>query len=32
MVPIIDLLCRYGRGMTEATPLHAVIVVQVGSR
>ena len=32
MVPIIDLRCRFGQGMTEATPLHVVIVVQVGSR
>src|SRR5215468_5975769 len=32
MVPIIDLRCRFGQGMTEATPLHVVIVVQIGSR
>jgi purine-binding chemotaxis protein CheW len=32
MVPIIDLRCRFGQGMTEATALHVVIVVQVGSR
>ncbi len=32
MVPIIDLRCRFGEGLTEATPLHIVIVVQVGSR
>jgi purine-binding chemotaxis protein CheW len=32
MVPIIDLRCRFGQGMTEATPLHVAIVVQVGSR
>src|SRR5215510_5174758 len=31
MVPIIDLRCRFGQGMTEATPLHVVIVVQIGS-
>jgi purine-binding chemotaxis protein CheW len=30
MVPIIDLRCRFGRGMTETTPLHVVIVVQIG--
>src|SRR5215470_4449095 len=24
MVPIIDLRCRFGQGMTEATPLHVV--------
>ena len=32
MVPIIDLRCRFGQGVTEATPLHIVIIVQVGSR
>ncbi|HKA81300.1 MAG TPA: chemotaxis protein CheW [Xanthobacteraceae bacterium] len=30
MVPIIDLRCRFGEGLTEATPLHVVIVVQIG--
>jgi purine-binding chemotaxis protein CheW len=32
MVPIVDLRCRFGQGMTEATPLHVVIVVQIASR
>ena len=32
IVPIIDLRCRFGQGVTEATPLHIVIIVQVGSR
>jgi purine-binding chemotaxis protein CheW len=32
MVPIIDLRCRFGQGMTEATPLHVVIVVQIETR
>src|ERR1700739_2904104 len=32
MVPIIDLRCRFGQGMTEATPLHIVIIVQIGAR
>src|SRR5229473_1009490 len=32
MVPIIDLRCRFGQGMTEATPLHIVIVVQIEGR
>jgi purine-binding chemotaxis protein CheW len=32
MVPIIDLRCRFGQGMTEATPLHIVIVVQIDTR
>jgi purine-binding chemotaxis protein CheW len=30
MVPIVDLRCRFGQGMTEASPLHIVIVVQIG--
>ena len=32
MVPIVDLRCRFGQGMTEATSLHIVIVVQIGGR
>lgn len=32
MVPIIDLRARFGQGLTDATPLHIVIVVQVGDR
>jgi purine-binding chemotaxis protein CheW len=32
MVPIIDLRCRFGQGLTEATPLHVVIIVQVEDR
>jgi purine-binding chemotaxis protein CheW len=32
MVPIWDLRCRFGQGVTEATPLHIVIVVQIGGR
>jgi purine-binding chemotaxis protein CheW len=32
MVPIIDLRCRFGQGVTEATALHIVIVVQIGAR
>jgi purine-binding chemotaxis protein CheW len=32
MVPIIDLRCRFGQGLTEATSLHVVIVVQIGTR
>jgi purine-binding chemotaxis protein CheW len=32
MVPIIDLRCRFGQGMTEATPIHIVIIVQVDGR
>ncbi len=32
MVPIIDLRCRFGQGLTEATPMHIVIIVQVAAR
>jgi purine-binding chemotaxis protein CheW len=32
MVPIIDLRCRFGQGLTEATPLHVMIIVQVDGR
>jgi purine-binding chemotaxis protein CheW len=32
MVPIVDLRCRFGQGQTEATAMHIVIVVQIGSR
>jgi purine-binding chemotaxis protein CheW len=32
MVPIIDLRSRFGEGVTEATPLHIVIIVQAGKR
>ena len=32
MVPIIDLRCRFGGGLTAATPLHVVIIVQIEDR
>jgi purine-binding chemotaxis protein CheW len=32
MVPIIDLRCRFGEGLTEATPTHIVIIVQIGPK
>jgi purine-binding chemotaxis protein CheW len=32
MVPIIDLRCRFGQGMTEATGVHIVIIVQIADR
>lgn len=32
IVPIADLRCRFGQGLTEATQLHIVIIVQIGSR
>ena len=30
MVPIVDLRCRFGQGLTDASPMHVVIVVQIG--
>jgi purine-binding chemotaxis protein CheW len=32
MVPIIDLRCRFGQGLTEATAVHVVIIVQIEER
>lgn len=32
MVPIIDLRCRFGQGVTEASPMHVVIIVQIADR
>src|SRR5262245_25105309 len=32
IVPIIDLRCRFGQGVTEATGLNIVIIVQIGWR
>jgi purine-binding chemotaxis protein CheW len=32
MVPIIDLRCRFGGGLTDTTPLHVVIIVQIENR
>jgi len=32
IVPIVDLRCRFGQGLTSATPLHIVIVVQIAGR
>jgi len=32
VVPIADLRCRFGQGLTETTPLHIIIIVQIGSR
>lgn len=31
-IPIIDLRCRFGQGLTEPTPQHVYIVVQIGAR
>lgn len=32
IVPIVDLRCRFGQGITESSPLHVVIIVQVGAK
>ena len=32
IVPIVDLRCRFGQGITEARPTHIVIIVQIGNR
>jgi purine-binding chemotaxis protein CheW len=32
IVPIVDLRCRFGQGLTEATPMHIVIIVQIASK
>lgn len=32
IVPIIDLRCRFGQGLTQASQLHIVIIVQIGAR
>jgi purine-binding chemotaxis protein CheW len=32
IVPIIDLRCRFGQGLTETSPLHIAIIVQIGGR
>ncbi|MFC3050821.1 chemotaxis protein CheW [Kordiimonas pumila] len=32
IVPIFDLRCRFGHGLTTASPLHVVIIVAVGER
>lgn len=31
-IPIVDLRCRFGQGLTEATPLHVFIIVQIGAQ
>jgi purine-binding chemotaxis protein CheW len=32
IVPIIDLRCRFGQGLTKATQLHIVIIVQIDAK
>lgn len=32
MVPIVDLRCHFGQGLTETTPTHIIIIVQIEAR
>jgi purine-binding chemotaxis protein CheW len=32
IVPIVDLRCRFGQGLTQATPLHIVIIVHINAK
>ncbi len=32
IVPIMDLRCRFGQGLTTPTPLHIMIIVQINGR
>src|SRR5579864_404441 len=32
IVPIVDLRCRFGQGVTQATPLHIMIIVQIAGK
>jgi len=32
VMPIVDLRCRFGRGLREATPTHIIIIVQLDDR
>jgi len=32
MVPIIDLRCRFGQGLTDAGPMHIIIVAQLDTK
>jgi purine-binding chemotaxis protein CheW len=32
VVPVIDLRCRFGQGLTECSPTHIIIIVQVDGR
>jgi purine-binding chemotaxis protein CheW len=32
IVPILDLRCRFGQGLTVATPMHIVLIVQIAGR
>ena len=30
IVPVVDLRCRFGQGVTETSPMHVFIIVQIG--
>ena len=32
VLPIVDLRCRFGQGLTDCTPTHVIIIVQVDGR
>ena len=32
VMPIVDLRCRFGEGLTECTPTHIIIIVQIDER
>ena len=32
VMPIVDLRCRFGEGLTETTPTHIIIIVQIEDR
>ena len=32
VVPIVDLRCRFGQGLTNSTPTHIIIIVQIEGR
>ncbi len=32
VMPIVDLRCRFGQGLTETTPTHIIIIVQIDER
>lgn len=32
IVPVVDLRCRFGQGLTKASPLHICIIVQIGAK
>jgi purine-binding chemotaxis protein CheW len=32
IVPIVDLRCRFGQGLTKTTPLHIVIIVDIDAK